>query len=130
MATPQPFHTEHHVVSTRACQASLPGFSSALGYTRVWQHTQSCQSAWWHRVGQASARDGVTKVGLVGPVVFRRLSTGMDAPGCALTQGFGDSPAGSPHRAVSGHAGSVLSVVTGPGLVFTQMIWKLQCCWV
>lgn len=61
---------------------------------------------------------------------FRRLFTGMCAPGWTLTQCSGDNPAGSPHRAVSGHAGSVLSVVTGPGLAFTQMIWKLQCCWV
>lgn len=130
VAAPQLLHAEYHIVSTHACQASLPGFPSALGYTRVWQYTHSYQSAWWHRVGQASARDGVAKAGLVGTVVFRRLFTGMCAPGWTLTQCSGDNPAGSPHRAVSGHAGSVLSVVTGPGLAFTQMIWKLQCCWV
>lgn len=126
-AQPWPAAPCWHVVSTHACQASLPGFSSALGYTGVWQHTQSCQ---WHCAGQASARDGVAKAGLVGTVVFRRLSTGMCAPGWALTQCFGDTPAGSPHRAVPGCASSVLSIVTGPGLVFTQMIWKVQCCWV
>lgn len=71
VAAPQLLHAEYHIVSTRACQASLPGFPSALGYTRVWQYTHSCQSAWWHRVGQASARDGLAKAGLVGTVVFQ-----------------------------------------------------------
>lgn len=105
------------------------------GFPRHWDilqsgSTQSCQSAWWHHSGQDSARDGVAKAGLVGSVVFRRLSTGVYALGWALTQCFGDTPAGSSQRAVSDHISSVLSLVTGPGLVFTQMIWKVQCCWV
>lgn len=97
----------------------------------IWQHTELPVSLVTRlRPGQDSARDGVAKAGLVGTVVFRRLSTGMCALGWALTQCFGDTPAGSPQRAVSGHTSSVLSVVTWSGFVFTQMIWKLPCCWV
>lgn len=105
-------------------------FLSTGIYEALAAHTELCQSVWWHHAGQASDRDGVAKAGSVGTVVFRRLSSGICAPGWALTQCFGDAPAGSPHGAVSGNASSVLPVVTGPGLVFTQMIWKVQCCWV
>lgn len=123
-------------MSTFACG----GLSSKvfLGYAGGWQHMWSCWSSWtrgagWHRpdVFQMGVRGGQRRA-------LQALQSAGVSPLTSVCSGAGFNSVlsgqpllsswESPHGAVSSsHAGSVLSVVIGPGLIFSRIVWKLQC---
>jgi len=115
VATSQPPGEERHVASAFSVGASLPGFPSALGCSGV----------------PSGGLQGGTMSGVAGEGLGQHRGR-LCSQGWALTGRFWDIPHwDSPCGAVaSSRAGSVPSVVTGPGLAFSQIIGKLQCCWV